>query len=251
VGTRGYDQRAAAGLLQEPFPFSLSYGGSSPRLLIAEAAEVQRGTEVDDWGKFERDKQEAAVFLKSEEKSRAGLLLRIENPVIWGKCLQKLELLKVGIELRGFDPSVDRQILTVLLGDAAMADRTHRLLMSYIACSASEKRSAPEDPKELRELLERLATPEGRKAKFLHDLKVEIYELERHPESVARFTARRERLKLLCGNVPDAPASDRLLRYEASLERSFDRTLSQLERLRRMRLGQPVLPTVEVRHSMT
>jgi hypothetical protein len=36
---------------------------------------------------------------------------------------------------------------------------------------------------------------------------------------------------------PDAPAFDRLLRYEASLERSFDRTLGQLERLQRMRLG--------------
>jgi len=39
---------------------------------------------------------------------------------------------------------------------------------------------------------------------------------------------------------------DRLLRYEASLERTFDRTLNQLERLQRMRLGQPVPPPVKV-----
>ncbi len=32
----------------------------------------------------------------------------------------------------------------------------------------------------------------------------------------------------------------------ASLERAFDHTLSQLERLQRMRLGQPVLPPVKV-----
>ncbi len=32
--------------------------------------------------------------------------------------------------------------------------------------------------------------------------------------------------------------------------RSFDRTLSQLERLQRMRLGQPVPPKLEVRHSL-
>ena len=43
-------------------------------------------------------------------------------------------------------------------------------------------------------------------------------------------------------SIPDAPGLDRLLRYEASLERVFDRTLSQLERLQRMRLGQPVPP---------
>ena len=34
------------------------------------------------------------------------------------------------------------------------------------------------------------------------------------------------------------------------IPRSFDRTLSQLERLQRMRLGQPVLPELEVRHSL-
>jgi hypothetical protein len=51
--------------------------------------------------------------------------------------------------------------------------------------------------------------------------------------------------------VPESPALDRLLRYAASLDRSFDRTLSQLERLQRMRLGQPVLPKLEVRHSLS
>jgi len=55
----------------------------------------------------------------------------------------------------------------------------------------------------------------------------------------------------VCRNVPDGPGLDRLLRYEASLERSFDRTLSQLERLQRMRLGQPVLPKLEVSHSLS
>jgi hypothetical protein len=61
----------------------------------------------------------------------------------------------------------------------------------------------------------------------------------------------RTQLEIVCRNVPDSPGLDRLLRYEASLERSFDRTLSQLERLQRMRLGQPVLPKLEVRHSLS
>ena len=39
---------------------------------------------------------------------------------------------------------------------------------------------------------------------------------------------------------------DQLLRYEASLERAFDRTLNQLERLQRMRKGQPVPPPLSV-----
>lgn len=47
-------------------------------------------------------------------------------------------------------------------------------------------------------------------------------------------------------SVPKSEWLDRVLRYEASLERGFDRTLGQLERLQRMRLGQPVTPRVDV-----
>ena len=42
------------------------------------------------------------------------------------------------------------------------------------------------------------------------------------------------------------PTLDLLLRYESNLERAFDRTLNQLERLQRMRKGQPAPPTVNV-----
>jgi hypothetical protein len=47
-------------------------------------------------------------------------------------------------------------------------------------------------------------------------------------------------IDLLRRNVPESLWLDRVLRYEASLERAFDRTLSQLERMQRLRLGQPV-----------
>jgi hypothetical protein len=46
--------------------------------------------------------------------------------------------------------------------------------------------------------------------------------------------------------VPRQEVADRLQRYEASLERSFDRTLSQLERLQRLRLGLSVPPALKV-----
>jgi hypothetical protein len=38
---------------------------------------------------------------------------------------------------------------------------------------------------------------------------------------------------------------DRLLRYAAFLDRSYDRKLSHLKELQRIRLGQPVLPKLE------
>ncbi len=61
--------------------------------------------------------------------------------------------------------------------------------------------------------------------------------------------AEKTQLEMRRGNIPEGHGLDRLLRYEASLERSFDRTLSQLERLQRVRAGQPVLPELKVRVS--
>ena len=46
--------------------------------------------------------------------------------------------------------------------------------------------------------------------------------------------------------VPPQEVSQRLLRYEANLNREIDRTLRQLERLQRMRQGQPVPPSIQV-----
>jgi hypothetical protein len=42
------------------------------------------------------------------------------------------------------------------------------------------------------------------------------------------------------------PREDRFMRYEVSLDRAFDRTLSQLERLQRIRSGQAVPPALKV-----
>jgi len=47
-------------------------------------------------------------------------------------------------------------------------------------------------------------------------------------------------------NIGGALPLDLLLRYESNLERAFDRTLNQLERLQRIRNGQPVPPTLNV-----
>jgi hypothetical protein len=42
------------------------------------------------------------------------------------------------------------------------------------------------------------------------------------------------------------PKFDQLVRYEISLDRSIDRTLTQIERFQRIRLGQPVLPAIKI-----
>jgi hypothetical protein len=93
--------------------------------------------------------------------------------------------------------------------------------------------------------------PEGRKVKFLETLNEYITKLDKIPGIEKPIHARTKKLERLCSFVPEATRLDRLLRYGASLDRSIDRTQSQLERLQRMRLGQPVLPKLKVRHSLS
>jgi hypothetical protein len=214
------------------------------RFLIAEGAEIRKGTEFYSWNKSDRDEEEAAIFQSSEEKVRAGLFLRIENPFIRKKCIEILQFLKQAIETRGFRSSDDEHLLSLLFGNVEMKATSEPFVLIYRFCSHPEEIPDVKEEKEL-------ATPAARKVKFLKALQDKIDGLQELPELLDRITAPRANVELLCRKVPDAPELDRLLRYEANLERSFDRTLAQLERLQRIRLGQPVLPKLEMSHSLS
>ena len=74
----------------------------------------------------------------------------------------------------------------------------------------------------------------------------EMIRLAKLLDTATAADALRREQDLAGARVPSQEVSDRLLRYDAHLSREFDRTLSQLERLQRMRRGQPVLPPVKV-----
>ena len=65
-------------------------------------------------------------------------------------------------------------------------------------------------------------------------------------EIVEILNAKKTWQEKLRHSIPEDLTMQRLLRYEASLERVFDRTLAQLERLQRMRRGQPVAPPIKL-----
>ena len=85
-----------------------------------------------------------------------------------------------------------------------------------------------------------------RKAKFLEYLAKLITHLEHFGKLTEDFSEQRERMESKAANVPEASRLERLMKYSASLERDFDRTLKQLERLQRMRKGQPVPPPLNL-----
>ena len=86
----------------------------------------------------------------------------------------------------------------------------------------------------------------GRVNKFLAAVQEEKRRLIRYQVVQVRIDAEHTRLESLRKNVPDAPRVDHLIGYEAHLERSLDRALTQLERHQRMRLDQAVVPPIKV-----
>jgi hypothetical protein len=129
----------------------------------------------------------------------------------------------------------------MVYGDSAMATITYCSVANYYSRCVLDSRLSEQ---------ERLKTgspsPEVCKKNFVEELKKQIKTIEYNGKVIEVVVNHKEQLEAECHNVPEGPRLDRLLRYEANLDRSFDRTLSQLEHQQRMRLGQPVLPAIKL-----
>ncbi|HET8922245.1 MAG TPA: hypothetical protein VFN26_04530 [Candidatus Acidoferrum sp.] len=217
------------------------------RLLIAEGAEIRKGTEFIEWeAKRQRDDEAANISFLDVQCS--GLVSQITNPKVLEKCLDLLQRLHKEIEEGGFDEKEDKAILARLYGDSGGFGGVENSLFDvYSSCvsTANSHASAHEGGEVM------FLSPAACKYKFFHFLNKEITRLQRYKKERAHIESNKMEIEWLRANVPDASQLDRLLRYETTLQRDFDRTLSQLERLQRMRLGQPVLPKLEVQHSLS
>jgi hypothetical protein len=212
------------------------------RLLIAEAAEIQKGTaflEWDEQDQLERDAQESphnnSLDVFADE---VGLTRKLANFRILERCLTLLDRLWFEFERYGFDSESNEIILTKLYGSSdhcvATLFDTYRAYKNVAKCSEGMSEG------------DKCERVEQWKSFFLSELQKEIHRLNQYKKASAPILAERLRLESLRLNVPDSPHLDRLLKYEASLERAIDRTLAQLERFQRMRLGQSVTPPIKL-----
>ena len=174
------------------------------------------------------------IFLHSfGNLNEPGLFLKSDNLFALKRCLDLLAQLRKQIAENGFTES-DIEILNQLYGNADKSNLGDTLHNEYLGWSDIASGSQAEH------LRQGYGTPEERQQRVLASIGREIRRLREH-----------QKVEAVRRSVPDSHALDRLLRYETTLDRSFDRTLSQLERLQRMRLGQPVLPKLEVSHSIS
>ena len=148
--------------------------------------------------------------------------------------------LRDGIEARGFDTEADGKKLCKLYGSPSSGELPKGLFLDY-AVLAHRAGVGPGDREEKPQF-----NPDNMKQRVLVRIDEEVERVLDLKKRAEKSEARRRGYTLKTSLVPSAGVLDRLLRYEASLDRAFDRTLSQLERLQRMRLGHAVPPPVKV-----
>jgi hypothetical protein len=212
------------------------------RLMIAETAEIQKETAFLEWENAEQqdmDTMETShVDPQDSDSEVVPLIRKIANPEISEVCLKILNELKNEFESHGFNSESNRELLTKLYGTRDWL--TENLFDAYI-----KWRDTAECSEEEREQ-NGYASVQECKSSFLSELEEEITWLDRYKKGKASINAERIELESLRRSVPDGPQLDRLLKYEASINREIDRTLTQLERLQRMRLGQPVSSPIKL-----
>lgn len=218
------------------------------RLLIAEGAEIRKSSDFLETDRRERVRAEAETISQKWQPvtgvkfslAPVGLIWDIQNPDVLERCKELLVELRQKIEANGLIGSWNDSILRTIYGDfrnphlrPTLYDR-YSIWLRTAVVDESERQSKG------------YATPEQCKQAMLREIDAESARLKNYQKKRKLIESEQTKLDILRQGVPNSQELDRLLRYESSLERAFDRTLTQLERLQRMRKGQPVLPPIQL-----
>jgi len=209
------------------------------RLLQAERAEVTEAVE------FQRVDVLQEQLSEADDRHRlghaaGGMLSGCSNPFLLKRAVHELGILRGLLEAAGFNGDMGFTILRRVYGLSPEGEMTSQLFRFYsVLASMADSYSGETE----------LRSPEQLKFLMLGFIDQEIKHLEREIKWLEEIDEQRTAYQVEASLVPSQESLDRLLRYEAHLSREFDRTLSQLERLQRMRLGQPVPPPVKVQLS--
>jgi hypothetical protein len=203
------------------------------RFLLAEAGEIRKQFQELDKQRVEQEDRIADSLYDEDH-----LILNIQDPDVLKRCLELLAELRRGIQTTGFQQERDTAILEKIYGAGTYSRSRlqHEYTVWFDTARASEEERVREG----------YATPEQCKQNVLDEIRDEIRRLKNRHKKIASLDSQQNEIELLRRNVPESAWLDRVLRYEASLERAFDRALAQLERLQRQRLGQPVAPRIDV-----
>lgn len=214
------------------------------RLITAESGEI--GENLSSLGRAdvrlkEHDRLEAEALRRRE--SGKGVIGMIYDREVLSDCLRELGNLRDSIKAQGFSHSEDLVVLDKLYGLPRYLSGDILIIRYYrdsLYAVYQRRSSTAAATEEDRQKQPDLATPQRCRDLVVQAIEKEIQRLTEIENALNESRPEQTELEQLRRNVPDADRMERLLRYEASLERAFDRTLAQLERLQEIRLGRPV-----------
>ena len=207
------------------------------RLVQAENAEIETTTRFKFLDSIQAQRVEVWDRLRAGETS-GGMLRPSSNPSLIQEAAAILTLFRKRIEVVGFPKDDDPWLLRKLYGlehDGAVPFCLWRIFAFYSKL-ATEAPNGNENPDSLDEL----------KKEAIRLFDEEIETLESQAELLQSVHGEKRAYESTAALIPSQDAMDRFVRYEAHLTREFDRILNQLERVQRMRRGQPAPPTLNV-----
>jgi hypothetical protein len=172
-----------------------------------------------------------------------GLVRQINNQEVFDGVVERLEILKSSIAKDGFNLPYDVPILVQLYGKFDSQHWQPDLYASYVGLVAMA--CLPDDIRKQGGG----SSAEECKNWFLEKLDEEIERILLNQIDQEAMESERMKLESLRLSVLVSPRLDPYLRCSAELQRTLDKALSQLERLQRMRLGQPIAPRIDVNFS--
>ncbi len=211
------------------------------RLILAECGEFLNNAKIHasdlkKHGQEEAEKVEASMLPYSKD----GLIKSISNPAILDRCLELLADLHERFQ---DDETASREDCAILRKIYGLTDEDHgqeTLVDTY--ANLLDFMETREDVGHTRGFMSTRISSKD----VLKKIEAEISRLEQFKISQRPSQLEQGRLEAFRLSINEGAGLERLVRYEASLERAFDRTLAQLERAQRMRLGLHVAPRLEI-----
>jgi hypothetical protein len=160
----------------------------------------------------------------------------IRNPLVLERCLELLLELQREIKSGAFKHKSDTAILETLYGRNKHLRET--LYQSYLVWAATTELGEESRPQDV-------ACPEECKKYFLSELAAEIRWLRNYQKDRDSVESERMELEVLCRNVPGPEISEHLRKNEVALLKELERTINLLDRMQRLRRGQPVAPRID------
>ena len=203
------------------------------RLLQAENAEITKARSfivseavVEQW---------AEMWDRCRAGQTAGGILRPTlNPYLVQEAINMLIKFRDYIKEFGFN-DVNTSLLKKVYGVDHNGEPPESIYRQF-ACAlllSAELQNEPAKIEALKTVMIKVFNSELERLEDLKLMRKALHDGKKHFETLAAV-------------IPQPDAMDRVVRYETHLGREFDRLLNQLERVQRMRRGQPAPPTLNV-----